>query len=315
MAVRPVGFGYADVKPLADRFVDALRAEMKDDLVGVALYGSVARGEARPDSDVDLLVVHRGSRTTAFDAAISTERALEEDGLTERLGEDGLPTRFSFAVFSDTRFADTPWLLLDISHHGIILFDPHEVVSRKLAALRARLKELGSQRIELPTGSGTGTSSRTWFPARSSTCEGGGRTLSNGEKARRLLTSAERYLEVMENALANGWWNMAVREAAEVVELCLKGVLSYLLVDYPKVHDVGAFFVGTLTARGIALSEQEAAEVRRASANLARSRAPAFHFETDETAENAAKAAQNAHFVHDLCLRVMADAGGDEADA
>lgn len=139
--------------------------------------------------------------------------------------------------------------------------------------------------------------------------------MSNGEKARQLLTSADRYLEVMEKAVANGWWNMAVREAAEVVELCLKGVLSYLLVDYPKVHDVGAFFVSTLTARGIAISEPEAAEVRRASASLARSRAPAFYFETDETAENAREATENARFVHDLCLRVMADAGGRTPDA
>lgn len=149
---RPAGFGYADVKPLTDRFVATLRNSMGDQLIGVTLYGSVARGEARPDSDVDLLVVHRGSRTAAFDGAIASQWALEGDSAIQRLRENGVPTYFSFAVFSESRFADTPWLLLDISHHGIILFDPHEVVRRKLAALRERLKELGSQRIEMPNG-------------------------------------------------------------------------------------------------------------------------------------------------------------------
>ena len=139
--------------------------------------------------------------------------------------------------------------------------------------------------------------------------------MTNGEKARKLMGSAVEYREFMETALGNGSWNVAVREAAEVVELCRKGVLSYLLVDTPKVHDVGAFFVSTLAARGIALSEQEAAAVRSASADLGKQRAPAFYFETDETAENAREASENARFVHDLCLRVMTDAGGGTPDA
>ena len=134
MAARTPGAGYADVRPLTERFVETLRTQMGGDLLGVALYGSVARGEARADSDVDLLIVHRGSRSAAFDAAIASERALEEEELSERLRESGVPTRFSFVVFSEPRFADTPWLLLDISHHGIKLFDPYQVVSRKLAA-------------------------------------------------------------------------------------------------------------------------------------------------------------------------------------
>ncbi|MCY3746574.1 MAG: nucleotidyltransferase domain-containing protein, partial [Acidobacteria bacterium] len=65
---RPTGFGPPDVKPLTDRFVETLRNSMGDRLLGVTLYGSVARGEARPDSDVDLLVVHRGGRVAALDA-------------------------------------------------------------------------------------------------------------------------------------------------------------------------------------------------------------------------------------------------------
>ena len=45
--------------------------------------------------------------------------------------------------------ADTPWLLLDVCDHGIILFDPREFLARKLASLR----ELGSRRMELADGS------------------------------------------------------------------------------------------------------------------------------------------------------------------
>ena len=54
---------------------------------------------------------------------------------------------------SEAALVDTPWLLLDVSHHGIILFDPRQVLHAKLAALRRRLAELGSRRIELADGS------------------------------------------------------------------------------------------------------------------------------------------------------------------
>lgn len=151
-APRAVGRGYPDVKPLTDRFVEVLQRGMGDALVGVALYGSVARGEARADSDVDLLVVHRGRRVTALDAVRTARWEFHENLVTAGLRDRGIPVDLASAVFSESRFADTPWLLLDVSHHGIVLFDPREVLSRKLAALRVRLAELGSRRIELSNG-------------------------------------------------------------------------------------------------------------------------------------------------------------------
>ena len=50
---------------------------------------------------------------------------------------------------SEEALADTPWLLLGVCDHGIILFDPREFLARKLASLR----ELGSRRMELADGS------------------------------------------------------------------------------------------------------------------------------------------------------------------
>ena len=46
-------------RALADRVVAEYRAAIGDDLVAIALFGSVARGQARPDSDLDLYVVPR----------------------------------------------------------------------------------------------------------------------------------------------------------------------------------------------------------------------------------------------------------------
>jgi HEPN domain-containing protein len=59
----------------------------------------------------------------------------------------------------------------------------------------------------------------------------------------RLICESERILRrEVQGALSEGDLNLAVRRAQEVVELCLKGALKLLGVDYPRVHDVAPVF-------------------------------------------------------------------------
>jgi hypothetical protein len=57
--------------------------------------------------------------------------------------------------FSEEKLADTPWILLDVLDHGIILYDREEVLQKKLEALRRKLEELGARRVVLEDG--------TWY--------------------------------------------------------------------------------------------------------------------------------------------------------
>ena len=117
----------------------------------MALYGSVARGQAHAASDIDLF--HRGERAAVFEVFLEVALRLRDHSLVAELQARDAPTE-PYSVFrSEEELVDTPWLLLDICDHGIILFDPREVLARKLANLRARLRELGSRRIELADGS------------------------------------------------------------------------------------------------------------------------------------------------------------------
>ncbi len=51
--------GYGDYKPLLDRFVAILHGTLGSNLVSLVLYGSVARGAAGPQSDIDLLLIKK----------------------------------------------------------------------------------------------------------------------------------------------------------------------------------------------------------------------------------------------------------------
>jgi len=130
--------------------------------------------------------------------------------------------------------------------------------------------------------------------------------MTNGHRAGKLFESIEWYRSLMEAAFAEGGWNVAVREAQEVVELSLKATLTFLLVDYPRIHDPAPFFVETLERRGIALTEVEVADVLETSDWLAKKRLPAFYEEAEQTEANATRAVEGARRIHELCLRITA---------
>ena len=148
-----MGLGNYDAAGARPGRVGHIRPELDERLVAAALNGSVARGEARAQSDIDLFLVHRGDRESVADTFVAVEFELRAASLTAKLQARGVPTNPMPVNRSEAALADTPWLLLDISHHGIILFDPRQVLHAKLAALRRRLDELGSRRIELADGS------------------------------------------------------------------------------------------------------------------------------------------------------------------
>ncbi len=138
---------------LAERVVAEYRAALDDDLLAVACFGSVARGEAEPESDLDLYVVTRTRVPSLIDPRLERVRQLRETPEYQTVAREGHRPDTVPIFHTAAELAAHPWILLDIADHGVILYDPEGILDRELNAVRRRLHELGSKRIERPDGS------------------------------------------------------------------------------------------------------------------------------------------------------------------
>jgi len=136
------------VQTLIKRFVERLREEFGDNLVSVVLYGSVARGDYRPDSDIDLLLIFEELPRGAFarrDMVSWLEREVEGE-IPQRL-EEGQYHGFTTILKTREEARHTVPYYLDMTTDAVILYDKDHFFSGVLDRLRARMKELGSKKV------------------------------------------------------------------------------------------------------------------------------------------------------------------------
>jgi predicted nucleotidyltransferase len=108
-----------------------------DNLVALVLFGSRARGDHRPDSDWDILLIARQLPDKPFQRHLYLKRALPADwrGRVAILAKT--PAEFE---------AHLPALFLDIALDGMILHDTDDYVASRLARLRQLIQEEGLYR-------------------------------------------------------------------------------------------------------------------------------------------------------------------------
>lgn len=124
-----------------------LRERYGERLISVVLFGSVARGEAKETSDIDLLIVIDGLPES------SMERNMEFSKLEDEIPE----TRTSLiAVSPIIKTPDEvkryPPIMLDIVEDGIILHDRDNFFRGVAQDLREKLRRLGARRVRTKDG-------------------------------------------------------------------------------------------------------------------------------------------------------------------
>lgn len=120
-----------------EQSIEALKRGLGDRLIAVVLYGSRARGEARQDSDWDLLVL-------AHDLP---RRFFRRHRLLKQLLPPAERGQISLLAKTPEEFETSlPALYLDIALDGIALYDPDRYIEEKLARLRQLIREKGLRR-------------------------------------------------------------------------------------------------------------------------------------------------------------------------
>lgn len=104
--------------------------------------------------------------------------------------------------------------------------------------------------------------------------------MTKSELARAYLEKASKRRRVLEVLMEENAWSDVVREAQELVELALKGMLREVGVDPPKWHDVGSILLeqARLFPEAIRLLLPELARI---SKWLRKERELAFYGDTD----------------------------------
>jgi uncharacterized protein len=117
--------------------VGSLEHGLSEQLWGIVLFGSVARGEARESSDLDLLLV-ADNLPAKFTARTRYLRSMLPGELRGAV---------SFIARIRTEFeAGFPSYYLDLALDGVILYDREDYMQQKLARIRELMKTAGLRR-------------------------------------------------------------------------------------------------------------------------------------------------------------------------
>ena len=142
--------GLADYAPLIDELARRLERTFDRRLVSVVIYGSVARGTARPESDLDVLVVADDlpeSYYERLDRVLPIVMELRATPAWQQLVARGITPFPSLLVLSRAEARKPRLLYLDMLDEARLVIDRQGFFAAQLEALRRRLSELGARKV------------------------------------------------------------------------------------------------------------------------------------------------------------------------
>ena len=142
--------GYPEYRPLVDEFVALAQEALAGNIVSIVLYGSVARGDAGAESDVDLLLVLEQASPVYCERLQVLHpilRRLRQRPCWQELVARRLTPELNVLIFSRAEAERNRHLYLDMIEDALLLVDRGGFLQQRLQMLRRRLSELGAAKV------------------------------------------------------------------------------------------------------------------------------------------------------------------------
>ncbi len=140
---------------LIEEYCSAIKNHFRDRLISICLFGSVARGEAKPDSDIDILIVADALPTDIGIRIKETNYIHEHLKKSEAyisLRKSNVSGLISDVFFIPEEIKRHPPILLDVIDDGIALYDRNSFLSNELKILKKRLEAQKARKVKTEKG-------------------------------------------------------------------------------------------------------------------------------------------------------------------
>jgi predicted nucleotidyltransferase len=123
-------------------FIEYLKSIWREELVSAVLFGSWASNRAKPESDIDLLIIKSNLPKSRYQRFLEY-RKVEKSSL---LGKD-LKSKITPILLTPEEARITKPYYLGMLNSSQILYDQDDFFAHILKRLKARLDELGARRL------------------------------------------------------------------------------------------------------------------------------------------------------------------------
>jgi hypothetical protein len=145
----------AEYRDLAAEYAQRIKAHFGDRLVSICFFGSAARGEASPESDIDVLIIAEDLPKDYGLRIRETNRiheSLRKGQAYRRLRSADASAFISDVYLTPEEARSHPPILLDIADHGVVSYDREGFLAGVLEDIRERLRQLGGRRVRTRKG-------------------------------------------------------------------------------------------------------------------------------------------------------------------
>lgn len=135
------------------RYIDGILQEIigyyGDNLLGLAIFGSFARGENRMNSDLDLLVILNDApgRRARLSEFIEKIEMIHDKDAQELFNEENLSCEISPYILTESEARRAQPIYYDLVNHSVIVSDRHEIVSGIIGSMAVLLRRVGAKRV------------------------------------------------------------------------------------------------------------------------------------------------------------------------